>query len=79
MLFSCVVVISLVFVLILFAFLFFSFCVFVIYRLSQKKYPLLTGNRNETIRHHYSPSGQLNSGSAEGAGGETAIQLISDV
>ena len=30
------------------------------YRVSQKKYPLLTGNRNETIRYHYSPSGQLN-------------------
>ena len=26
-----------------------------------KKYPLLTGNRNETIRYHYSSSGQLNS------------------
>ena len=26
---------------------------------SEKKYPLLTGNRNETIRY-YSPSGQLN-------------------
>ena len=25
-----------------------------------KKYPLLTGNRNETIRYHYSPSGHLN-------------------
>ena len=25
-----------------------------------KKYPLLTGNRNETIRYHYSLSGQLN-------------------
>ena len=25
-----------------------------------KKYPLLTGNRNETVRYHYSPSGQLN-------------------
>ena len=25
-----------------------------------KKYILLTGNRNETIRYHYSPSGQLN-------------------
>ena len=25
-----------------------------------KKYPLLTGNRNETMRYHYSPSGQLN-------------------
>ena len=30
------------------------------YRVSQKKYPLLTGNRNKTIRYHYSPSGQLN-------------------
>ena len=29
-------------------------------RVSQKKYPLLAGNRNETIRYHYSPSGQLN-------------------
>ena len=26
------------------------------YRVSQKKYPLLTGNRNEAIRYHYSPS-----------------------
>ena len=26
----------------------------------KKKYPLLTGNRNEIIRHHYSPRGQLN-------------------
>ena len=26
----------------------------------KKKYPLLTGNRNEIIRYHYSPSGQLN-------------------
>ena len=26
----------------------------------KKKYPLLTGNRNETIRYHYSPSRQLN-------------------
>ena len=25
-----------------------------------KKYPLLTGNRNETIRYYYSLSGQLN-------------------
>ena len=25
-----------------------------------KKYPLLTGNKNETIRYYYSPSGQLN-------------------
>ena len=25
-----------------------------------KKYPLLAGNRNETIRYHYSPSEQLN-------------------
>ena len=29
--------------------------------MSQKKYPLLTGNRNETIRYRHSPSGQLNS------------------
>ena len=26
----------------------------------KKKYPLLTGNRNETIRYHYSPNIQLN-------------------
>ena len=26
----------------------------------KKKYPLLIGNRNETIRYNYSPSGQLN-------------------
>ena len=26
------------------------------YRVSLKKYPLLTGNRNEAIRYHYSPS-----------------------
>ena len=31
-----------------------------IYRVSQKNYPLLAGNGNETIRYHYSPSGQLN-------------------
>ena len=31
-----------------------------LYRVSQKKYPLLAGNRNETIRYHYSPGGQLN-------------------
>ena len=30
-----------------------------IYRVSQKKYPLLAGNRNKTIRYYYSPSGQL--------------------
>ena len=30
------------------------------YRVSQKKYPLLTGNRNKTIRYHYSPSRHLN-------------------
>ena len=30
------------------------------YRVSQKKYPFLTGNRNETIRYHYSRSEQLN-------------------
>ena len=27
-----------------------------IYRVSQKKYPFLTGNRNKAIRYHYSPS-----------------------
>ena len=26
----------------------------------KKKYPLLTGHRNETIRYHYPSSGQLN-------------------
>ena len=25
-----------------------------------KMYPLLTGDRNETMKYHYSPSGQLN-------------------
>ena len=29
------------------------------YRVSQKRYPLLAGDRNKTIRYHYSPSGQL--------------------
>ena len=31
-----------------------------IYRVSQKEYPLLAGNRNETIRYHYSPDRRLN-------------------
>ena len=30
-----------------------------LYRVSQKRYPLLAGNRNEAIRYHYSPNGQL--------------------
>ena len=30
------------------------------YRVSQKNYPPLAGNRNETIRYYYSLSGQLN-------------------
>ena len=34
--------------------------VFYMYRVSQKKYPLLTGNRNETIRHYNTWSEQLN-------------------
>ena len=29
------------------------------YRVSKKKYPLLAGNRNETIRYYYSPSRQI--------------------